>query len=223
MSEFGNFTDHHYLALIGDLRGSRDLPRRAAVQEQLEAAMESLNRELPAGQLAAGFAISLGDEFQGLLSDPAALPLLLARLDALLPGLAIRYGVGWGTITTTPRPLAVSMDGPAFHRARSAIEAGKRSGRWVTVSGFGEVGDDLLNALFRLMGVLRGGWSEKQAETVSLVRRLGTQKAVAEARAVAPSTVSEALAAAYFEPLQEAENAIAEFLRHHFSRTPDVD
>jgi hypothetical protein len=215
MSRFGDFPDRSYLALIGDLCASRELPQRAAVQQQLEQALERLNRELPTGTLAAGFSVSLGDEFQGLLADPSALPQVLAHFDDTLPRLSIRYGVGWGRIATAPRSLAVSMDGPTFHHARQAIETGKRGARWVMVQGFGTTDDCVLNALFRLMGVIRSSWSLTQAETVFLLRRLGAQKAVAEARAVSPSTVSEALAAARHEPLREAEEAVVALLRDH--------
>jgi hypothetical protein len=51
-----------YLAVIGDVRGSRQSLDRASVQERLEKGLEQVNREGESA-LAAAFAITLGDEF----------------------------------------------------------------------------------------------------------------------------------------------------------------
>lgn len=212
MSEFGNRPEHSYLAVIGDLRGSRALSDRSGVQLRLEQALRDLNQELADSSLAAGFVVTLGDEFQGLLAtSPAGLDVLLF-IESALRGIPLRFGLGWGRVSTEFREKALGMDGPCFHRAREALVRGKDEDRWVTVSGFGPDGDRILNGMLSLLGAVRDRWTDRQAETVAAVRRARTQNDAAEFLGVAKSTVSEALTAALYAPTTEAEKALAEAL-----------
>ena len=200
-----------YAAVIGDIRSSRGMPDRAAVQVRLEATLDSVNAEF-GDRLAAGFIVTLGDEFQGVLLRAADLVSVVNSVDAGLRGIPLRFAVGWGGVSTAIRERAVGIDGPCFHRAREAMTKGKRDGRWVTLSGFGELEDELLNAIFWLMGEVRAGWTDIQAETVAAARHAESQKAVAAARGRHTSTVSKALKSALFEPIMAAERAAAVLL-----------
>src|SRR5207247_1173943 len=64
-----------YVAAIADATASRLLPpaRRARLQAELRAALPDLNRRYRRA-LAARFAVTLGDELQGLLTSPAPAP-----------------------------------------------------------------------------------------------------------------------------------------------------
>src|SRR5207247_2439243 len=61
-----------YVAALADATASRLLPpaRRARLQAELRAALPELNRRYRRA-LAARFAVTLGDELQGLLTRPA--------------------------------------------------------------------------------------------------------------------------------------------------------
>lgn len=200
-----------YLAAIGDIKGSRRAEERADVQRRLESGLAAVNGEF-GRVLASRFVVTLGDEFQGLLSQPSAVVDVLLRLEEELQGIPVRYGLGWGGLTTELRELALGMDGPCFHRARDALERGKRDDRWVTVSGFGNEEDAVLNGILWLMGEVRARWTDIQAGTVAQVRRARSQKEVAAARGVTASTVSEALRAAHYAPMLEAEAAVRTIL-----------
>jgi hypothetical protein len=201
-------TDRMYLALIGDIRRSRELPERAAVQKKLEDAISSLNDVLPSEDLEAAFAITLGDEFQGLLRRPSAVLRAIIHVEAKLPAVRIRYGLGWGAVATELRDMAMGMDGPCFHLARDAVGLSKEHDRWGTAAGFGEAGDAIVTGLLSLLGAVREGWTVRQAETVALARLASTQREVAAQLSVGPSTVSEALSAAQFGYVQEAERSL---------------
>jgi hypothetical protein len=194
-----------YLAIIGDIRGSRRVPRRAAVQASLERALEGINLKFRR-DITAGFVVTIGDEFQGVLERPSRAVDVLVALEWALQGIQVRYGLGWGAITTALRERAVGMDGPCFHHARDAVIAGKRADRWVTVAGFGD-DDEVLNGLFWLIGAVRSQWTQVQRETVRQARSVRTQRAVAEARGVSDATVSKALKSALHEPVLGAERA----------------
>jgi len=207
-----------YLAVIGDVRRSREAKERAELQKRLEAGIQLVNRKQK-NVLAAGFVITIGDEFQGLAGDPAAIMRVLVALETALPGVPLRYGLGWGALTTELRSRAVGMDGPCFHAAREAITTGKKLDRWVTVAGFGAEEDEILNGILSLIGAVRAGWTSTQAHTVALMRQLPTQKKAAAERGVAVSTVHKALSGALYGPVTEAERAV-ERLVTMFAKRP---
>lgn len=197
-----------YLAMIGDISGSRKTKDRAGLQTALEKAILSINKRM--GQkLAARFVVTLGDEFQGLLRAPSDVVEALIRLEEYLPSIDVKYGIGWGTLSTELKQKAIGMDGPAYHRAREALSRGKERGRWVTASGFGEEGDMILNGIFGIIDAIRQGWTDRQRVTISKVRQSKTQKEAAAALGVVPSVVSEALTAARYHAVREAEDALA--------------
>ncbi len=204
-------TNDTYVALIGDLIASRELEDRAAAQERVVAALGGVNDGWK-DELAARFVVTLGDEFQGLLVRADHAFDVVATLERVLGGVRARYGVGVGELATPLQPDAIGMDGPCFHRAREAVERGKRDDRWITVAGFGEARDEVINGLFRLMGGVRRSWTEVQAETVFVARELREQKAAAAARGVSEATVSKALKAALYEPFSEAERTVKALL-----------
>jgi hypothetical protein len=110
-----------YAAVVGDLVASRRDPQRARLQEKLLAALEATNREVPAIQ---PLRITIGDEFQALFTtlDAALRATLLVRL--LLAGVSdVRFGVGWGALTTfDPATAPLGQDGPAWWAARDALD-----------------------------------------------------------------------------------------------------
>ena len=211
MNDFASKDENIYLAVIGDVRASRRVADRAAVQELLDRGLARVNAEI-GDDLAAAFTITLGDEFQGLLRRPGAAVATLLALEIALPDIPLRYGLGLGGLATPLRAQAIGMDGPCFHAAREALEEGKKARRWVTVRGFGEEEDGILDGVFALLGGVRSRWKRKQAETVALRRRARYQKDVARERGVVDSVVSDTLRAALYGPVTDAEDALTRLL-----------
>lgn len=212
----GGRPTHRYLALIGDVVGSRELEDRAGVQRRLRELLADLNRELDAeapgdGPLAAELAVTAGDEVQGLLLRPGAAVDVLVRLADALHPVRLAWGVGAGELETDLEGDVSLLDGPCFHRARTALEGAAEEGAWARVVGLGPAVDRGLSSLFRLMGAIRQGWTDTQARYVRAVRgRL--QKEVAERFDVSPSVVSESLKAARYRDLLEGEAAARDLL-----------
>ncbi len=139
MNQLASEGGRYYLAVIGDLRRSRQTPDRSMVQERLTEALDELNRAF-ASRLASALVITVGDEFQGLLHRPESVVDLLARYEEAMDFPPTRFGLGWGPLSTRLKPEAIGMDGPCFHAAREALIISKAQDRWVTVRGFGECG-----------------------------------------------------------------------------------
>jgi len=195
----------HPIAVIGDIVESRSLPDRAAVQRRLLEAVDDFNRD-HGDDLAAALRLTTGDEVQALLADPAVAVDLVTRLsDALRPA-RLAWGLGRGPVSTDRSDDVSAMDGPCFHRARAAVEAAADGGVWLQVRGFSEVDDRVLSGLFRLLGVLRAGWTDTQFAYVRALRG-ATQREVAERFGRDETTVSRTLSRAHVHDVLEAEEA----------------
>lgn len=115
--------NQQYLVLIGDLEGSRELPARERdnTQQKLKSVLEEIRADN--ATIASPPTITLGDEFQTVYRRADALFLHIWRIQAALYPLFLRFGMGRGTLSTAINTeQAIGMDGPAFHRARSALE-----------------------------------------------------------------------------------------------------
>jgi len=200
-----------WVALIGDLAGSRRHEDRSSLQNRLRALLKTLNAELPADSLAAPLAFTAGDEFQALLRQPSAAVEIILRIAERLRPERVLYGLGRGTLSTELRPEVGALDGPCFHAAREALTQAKGSDRWILTRGFGEGVDLQIGAFFLLMDAIRGEWTEKQARHVQLARTM-QQKEVAALLEVSPSVISESLKAAHFESIREGEVAVRSLL-----------
>lgn len=110
-----------YFALIGDLIDSKKLDNRYQVQKKLEECLKTINQKYGTF-IVSQFSITLGDEFQALLSTEAPLFHLIDDIILALKPIQIRFGIGLGEIVTDINPeLSIGADGPAYWLARKAI------------------------------------------------------------------------------------------------------
>ena len=197
--------------LIGDIVASRSLSDRAEVQRRLVAAVEAANAANAANAeraeaLAAPLALTAGDEVQTLLADPAAAVGLVTRVSDALRPVGLAWGLGRGPLTTDASGDVSAMDGPCFHRAREAVEEAAGEGAWLAARGFSDVDDRVLSGLFRLLGVVRDGWTDTQFDYVRASRDR-TQREVAEVFDRDETTVSRTLSRAHVRDLLAGEEA----------------
>jgi hypothetical protein len=134
------------------------------------------------------------------------------------------WGIGLGVLSTgkIPAPPGQAespalLDGPAFYMARAALERVQHEGGWVRFEGFPEPMDDVLDALFGLMGAIRERWTANQGGVSYRMRDFGacrtpSQRALAKQLGVSPSVVSETLKASRHLQLIEGEAAAHKLL-----------
>src|SRR5947199_3023525 len=156
-----------YVAAIADATASRLLPpaRRARLQAELRAALPELNRRYRRA-LAARFAVTLGDELQGLLTRPAPVWDVAHFIRARFPEIAWVVACGRGPISTPLAATAPEVDGPCFHAARAALERGKEQRLLLTFGGFGP----RLEPLADYYSALYWGWTPRQPRAATLLR-----------------------------------------------------
>jgi hypothetical protein len=108
------------VAVIGDVVGSRSHADRHALQVALREALTVASSSTEPMQ---PFQMTIGDEFQGVFQsiDDAIHATFLVQLQ-LVDTARVRFGIGVGTITVLTERGPFEQDGPAWWRARAAIE-----------------------------------------------------------------------------------------------------
>lgn len=206
--------DAVFVAVIGDVRGSRELLDRSDAQREFKQVVTSLNDELPDSAIASECTVRTGDEFQVLLTDAtAAVDAVVSVSDRFHPA-RLRFGLGVGALETALNPdQAIGMDGPCFYRARAAVEAAEDAGAWVRVDGWSSELVAHVNAMFDLVQCVREDWTDRQAEFARALKAEGTQKRVVERFDVSKSTVSESLSAGHVQEVRSAEASLGKQLQ----------
>lgn len=209
-----NQADDVFVAVIGDIRGSRELTDRREAQQEFKQVVTSLNDELPDSSIASQFTVTTGDEFQVLLTAATeAVEAVVSVSDRFHPA-QLRFGIGLGELDTQVNPnQAIGMDGPCFHRAREAIDRAESEGAWLRVSGWSTDLVTHVNAMFDLVQCVREDWTDRQAQFARALKEEGSQKRVVERFDVSKSTVSESLSAGHVQEVREAEASLGKRLQ----------
>jgi hypothetical protein len=196
------------IALIADMVKSREVPRmqRPGVQKSFKELVVYLNRRYLKSILSR-FVITLGDEFQGLLSSGTPIPDLMWDLDQRFTERHLRVGVGFGVLDTPVQKEALNVDGPALHFARAAIQtaAEKRAFGGVFL-GFGEL-DPVMNGIARILWFHRSTLTGQQLRIVEFLRRGRTQSEAAEELDITRQAISKQVVSTGWSAYTEAESA----------------
>ena len=214
------------LAVIGDMVASRELTpeQRAQTQERFGAFIEGLNERF-AEALLAKFIVTVGDEFQALLSDGSIVPDLIWNVATGFRDRELRLGFGYGRLDTPVGEYAINVDGPALHRARDAITEAKKQGELGGVfRGFGGPFEPLLNGIARLLWFHREQRTEQQTRVMGMLREGMTQVEIAEKLEMTRQAVSDHARAAGWDAYRQGEEALraalALFAEHPAGQEP---
>lgn len=196
------------IALIADMVRSREVPRgqRPKVQKRFQEFVAYLNKRYSRSVLSR-FVITLGDEFQGLLSSATPIPDLMWDIDQRFSDRRLRVGVGFGVLNTPVQKEAINMDGPALYFARAAIQtaAEKRAFGGVFL-GFGEL-DPVMNGIARILWFHRSTLTRQQLRIVEIMRRGRTQSDAAEELGITRQAISKQVVSTGWSAYTEAESA----------------
>ena len=155
--------------IIGDLVRSRDVNDRPGLQKRLQGALKEANQRFGASAVAP-LEIVRGDEFEGGYYDPSVCFNVFSFLERKIYPARIKAGLGVGTLSTPVKDSISLMDGSAFHRARSAIELAKNIETDIVLKSPSEDRDDMLNAVFELISLIKEDWTGRQWEIVNYYR-----------------------------------------------------
>ena len=206
-----------HCAIIGDIIESKKITDRAEVQRTLNKSLSDINKKY--GQsISSCFLITLGDEFQGLLNNVDSLMEIIDDIKDSLYPVRIRFGVGIGQLQTEVTDLAIGADGPAYHKAREAMDQLKQSeakNEQPTRNIMLNIDDKyghyirLTNASLSICAVMESSWTKKQREIISLARTgIISQKQLAAELNISESAVNRRLKSTNFFNYQYLKQSI---------------
>ena len=222
-----HFEEEPYIAIIGDIKGSRVLEDRKELQIRLKQILSEMNAKYDE-DIAAKFTITLGDEFQGLLRSGGHAIDIMYEIERFLWPTRLRFGIGIGRITTEiDREIAIGADGPGFYMARNAIEYLKKNEKKnqavdaeirIEAEGDNQETSEMLNAILFLVTAIKAEWSERQRELIwNMLTHKETQVELAERMRIRQPAVQKSLSKGRFYTYREAmdtvERALGEIRR----------
>lgn len=197
---------------------SKSIKERGKSQKHVINILKTVNDKY-AQSIASKFIITLGDEFQGLLSSGEHLMDIIQFIKTEVQPIEIRFGIGIGTITTAINPdAALGADGPAYYMARECIDRMKMAkGTKGRVCGNIQIRIDnskhsqelSLNTIFNLMSCIEQTWTVKQKEIVyyALLNR-EKQTDIAHHFNVSQSYIQQTFSKKHFYTYKDAYDSI---------------
>lgn len=192
--------ENKYIAVIADIIDSKKIKDRQIVQDKLRKTLDIINGKYQS-IIKAKFIITLGDEFQGLLSNNNQVVDLINDIELLMYPTKLRFGIGVGVITTTIiYDKSNEIDGSAYHNARFMInELDKRKNKYEgsytnIMYKSDSSNDDLINTIYSLVSIIKNKWSIRQVEIIkTYLDNEENQYKCAEALNCDQSTVNRSL------------------------------
>lgn len=224
---FFSFKNDPYIAVIGDIKESKRIENRSEVQKKLKQVLEEINEKY-INDISSKFMITLGDEFQGLLCNGSNIMDIISEIERKMYPVKIRFGIGVGTITTdVNKEMSVGADGPAYYKARNAIETLKDNENKkqtnaadirIEVEGDNQAITIMINTILLLLTVIKESWSDRQREIIwDMLKHQDSQINVAKRFKIKQPAVQKSLSKgkyyAYKDALDTIVKALAEIRR----------
>lgn len=187
------------------------------LQSAIETKLGLINTEF-ASDIAVNFQITLGDEFQGMVKNLAAIPIITSTLREQLYPINVRLSIGIGPITTNINNIISKMDGPAFHLSRKGMSQISQEEERITIyTTNDEKTNDILNAITLLTDILLQKRTDKQWQAIRLYRKERNLKKVADKLNVKFQNVHKRLQAAHWDAWEQTELFVSHYLVSRFS------
>jgi hypothetical protein len=203
-----------YIAMIGDIKQSKNIKNRGEVQRKLQRILSEINGKYES-DIASKFVITLGDEFQGLLLSGYNTMKILTEIERKIYPVQLRFGIGIGDVTTDiNKEMSIGADGPAYYKAREAIDyikSNEKKKLAVPTDVRVEADDDkknttyLLNTILSLMMGIKSSWSNRQREIIwDMLEHQDSQSAVASRFQIKQPAIQKSLALGNYYGFKEA-------------------
>lgn len=204
-----------YAVVTVDIVASRRVPEVSAHRDSLLRRLSRLHQRNKL--ILSEYAVTAGDEFEGILSRPWHAPQIIFDLRRFFYPMQLWIAVGIGqVIGARRRPVNQFAGGQAFERAREALTDLKtrrnRTGS-LTVFHSGSLRlDNVANTIYLLHDTLLRGTSEKQWQTINTQMKTRKQDATARQMRRHGSTVSRNLSRGFFWQMIQVRQTMQEFL-----------
>lgn len=214
--------NEQYIAIIGDIYRSKDLKNRETIQKELQATLIEINKKYKSA-IASSFSITMGDSIQGLLHANAPFTKILRDIELMMMPVTFKYGIGLGKVTTEiNKENSQVNDGPAYHRARRALEIIEEHNQKYTTSKTNimiltadeeDIVDRLINTIFTLNTAIQDKWTNRQKEIIkTYLENNENQYDTANALNIGQSSISKALKTTNFYAYKTALLSIQDYI-----------
>ncbi len=188
-----------YLVLIGDMVRSKTHRNRNSLQRSFDETLREAQKKYGKAFISP-LTLTIGDEFQAVLERSDDLFSLFTFIETRLEGVQFRYGLGLGGIDTDINSRqAIGMDGPAFHRARAAIEQAKKEelSFWFKSENAGE--EERINTLLCWVDYAVKRWNMQRKKIFYYHCEKYTQKEISTRLDISQPAVSQNINAEIFQ------------------------
>lgn len=207
-----------YAVIVCDIIKSRKIADRDEVQRQVESGFSEINARY-SDLIAVPFQFTLGDEFQGVISDYTKAPDIVGRLREEIAPVKLRIATGIGEIATSLSPDIRRVDGPAFHAARDAmkdLQSNKRESLKMRhrLTGLrSESGhDDVVDTVYTLYDVLISKRTEKQWWAARVYNLAGSFAQASEMYGTNIQNISKLAKSGHLAESNQAEKFLERYL-----------
>jgi len=146
-------------------------------------------------------------------ADP--LFLHIRQVQAALHPLPLRFGIGWGALTTALNTRqAIGMDGPAFHNARAALEHLKADHGCFRVQGpdTGGRASKLINPSLDLVAHEMRGWKQRRFDILCRLKSGQKYNEIADALGISSSAFYKNVEAGALDTIIAISNIVVGFI-----------
>lgn len=197
-----------HVVVTGDIVASRRVEDRAALQARLQKLLAGLNRR-HSEVIEVPFAVSGGDEFQGVLAAGAPVFALADEVARELYPVRVRLGVGIGSIATRLAARSQEMDGEAFAFSRSAVDDARANNVWLWFRSRRAGFDATVNLIARLLWAIKRRWTPVYWRRAALRDQCWTEERIARFEHVSQAAVSACLRRADYPAVEKARQGLA--------------
>ncbi len=201
-----------FLVIIGDIVRSRQIKNRAKAQNRFLKILKSIfenNKSI----FASPPTLTIGDEFQAVLTTADDLFLLIHRIEISLHPIQLRFGLGIGGIDTPINSeAAIGMDGSAFHRARRSLEIAKAQNLKYVLSVKDSDETDANRLLVSWINAAIQSWSTEKVKILVKRREGLKQKEIAAQLNISQPAVSQQINQNFFRLILTTERFLEESL-----------
>ena len=206
--------DRVYAVITADIVGSTEYYKANGkpLRPRLLEALEKVNAR-HAEALAVRFTITLGDEVQGLVTNPADSPRVVYDLRLQLSPLKCRIGVGVGSIVSDLVESTAQMEGAAFSLSREALDATRMLKSGLTAYRAENKGvENAANAVMPLVDAVQSRWTDKQWEAVRLYSEHKDLAKAGHALGVALQSVDDRLRPTHWQDVEESLRCLGDVI-----------
>ena len=197
-----------YLVLIGDMVRSKAQRDRHSLQRSFNEVLREAQKKY-GKTFISPLTLTIGDEFQAVLEGSDDLFSLFTFIETRLGSVHFRYGLGLGGIDTDINSQqAIGMDGPAFHRARAAIERARQEERRFCFQSGHTGQEERINTLLSWVDYAIKRWNTQRKKIFFYHCEKYAQKEIAARLNISQPAVSQNITAEIFQLTERTVNLI---------------